>query len=88
MTTENTRKDSHLLTVLREGVSVIQMIFYRQIRNELAVRNPEQDGAYLSMLAGALIGEIFGTPNPEERFVLFRKENKAAIEQEPDATIQ
>ena len=82
MTEENPQRESHLLKVLREGVSLIQMILFRQIRNELARSYPERDGGYISMLAGALIGEIFNSPNPDERFVLFRKENKAMLEQE------
>lgn len=82
MTDEATEKQSQLLAVLREGVSVVQMILYKEVRARLASNHPDRDQGTIAMLAGALVNEVFGTPNPEERFVAFRHEHHAQIEQE------
>ena len=73
---------SQLIPVLREGLSVIQMVVFKELRAGLALKLPAGEPAFISMLAGAVTNEIFGTPNPEPRFVQFRRDNWGAIEQE------
>lgn len=75
-------KQSRLLTSLREGIAVVQMIFFKELRGVLAQNYPTKDATQLSMLTGAIVNEVFGTPNTEERFVTFRKEYWGTIEQE------
>ncbi len=43
---------------------------------------PDLDQPQLAKLAGAITNEVFGTQNPEEKFVRFCKENWGKIEQE------
>lgn len=76
------QKSSRLISVLREGVGVIQMIFFKELRDSIQKRNPNMESQYLSMLTGAITNEIFGTRNPEDRFVEFFKKNRGTIEQE------
>ncbi len=78
-TTENT---SQLVPVLREGLSIIQMIVFKEMRAGLAGKYPELAAGDLSMLAGAIVSEVFGNPNPEEKFRQFRKDHWGIIEQE------
>lgn len=82
MTNESPEKQSQLIAVLREGVSVVQMIFFKEVRAGLSHKFPEKDVSFLSMLAGAIVNDIFGTANPEEKFVTFHKQNRGLIEQE------
>lgn len=82
MTTDTTQHTSQLLAVLREAVGIVQMVLFKELRLHLAKKMPDQDGARLSLLAGSITNEVFGTRNPEEKFVLFRQENRAVIEQE------
>jgi hypothetical protein len=82
MNSETPEKQSQLIASLREGVSVVQMIFFKELRTELGNRYSDRGAAFCSMLSGAVVNEVFGTPNPEERFVTFRAENNALIEQE------
>ena len=82
MSTETPEKQSQLLAVLREGVSVVQMILFKQVRTGLTEKYPDRDTAFLSMLCGAIVSDIFGAVNPEEKFVLFRSHNRGLIEQE------
>ena len=63
-------------------MGLVQMILFKELRAIMGEKNPEEDAISLSMLAGAITSELFGTQNPEEKFVLFREENMTVIEQE------
>ena len=82
MTQENPETNSQLIPVLREGLSVVQMIVFKEIRASLTDKYPGFTPGDLSMLAGAIVSELFGSPNPGEKFVHFRKKNWGIIEQE------
>lgn len=75
-------KQSRLITSLREGVAVVQMIFFKQLRIQLTESHPTFDQKQISMLTGSIINEVFGTPNNEPHFIAFRKEHWAVIEQD------
>ncbi|KJR97305.1 MAG: hypothetical protein VR65_25650 [Desulfobulbaceae bacterium BRH_c16a] len=82
MKTETNEQKPQLLAVLREAVGIVQMILFKEIRNNLAKKRPGFDSVHLSMLAGSITNEVFGTRNPEEKFARFRTEHRADIEQE------
>lgn len=82
MKTETPQQKSQLLAVLREAVGIVQMVLFKELRTSLAKKMPDLGGAQLSLLAGSITNEIFGTQNHEERFVRFRLDNWATIEQE------
>ncbi len=76
-----THNKSQLLAILREGVGLVQMILFKELRAFLGRKQEGEDRLYVSMLAGAITNELFGTQNPEQKFQLFREENRALIEQ-------
>ena len=76
------QKNSQLLTILQEGVGLVQMILFKELRSLLGKKYAQRDIVYLSMLAGAITNELFGTQNQEEKFQIFRQDNLALIEQE------
>ena len=78
----DTHNKSQLLTILHEGVGLVQMILFKELRTLLGKKHAGKDIIYLSMLAGAITNELFGSQNPEEKFQIFRQENGALIEQE------
>ncbi len=82
MKTETAEKKSQLVRSLREGVSLVQMVLYKEVRTKLMSKRPDLDRMHLTMLAGAITNEVFGTQNPQEKFVRFRQENWGTIEQE------
>lgn len=82
METKATEKKSQLIQSLREGVSIVQMVLFKELRTNLMNNRPDLDKAKLAMLAGSITNEVFGTQNPEEKFVRFCKENWGIIEQE------
>ena len=78
--TEN--KDSRLLPILREGVAVIQMIFFKEFKSVIIKKHPDLDTTSQTMLAGAITNELFGAQNTEEKFQIFRNKHQGTIEQE------
>lgn len=82
MSENNQEKSSQLIPVLREGVGLVQMLLYKQIREHLQEQSGNTPPADLALLAGTITNEVFGTPNMEARFQHFRKENRGTIEQE------
>jgi len=82
MTEEKTLQKSELIVVLREGVSVVQMVLFKELRILFAEKHQDKDITYRSMLAGAIINKLFGMENPEEKFQEFNTKNRGVIEQE------
>jgi hypothetical protein len=82
MNTEPTHKNSQLLAALREAVGVVQMVLFKEIRARIAKKKPHAEPSNISGLAGAITNEVFGTQNPDSKFVRFRAENLGKIEQE------
>lgn len=77
-----TENRSRLIGALREGVGLVQMVFFKEIRALLKKNHLDMDDEKQLMLAGAITNELFGTPNPEPRFVAFRQEHQSIIEKE------
>jgi len=71
-----------LIPLLREGIHVIKMVLFKTLRNGLAERHPRRERIFVNQLAGAVINELFGTPNREEPFLSFGIANRALIETE------
>lgn len=80
--TEELQKNSQLVASLREGVAVVQMVLYKNIREHITTHYPNRPSKEQAMLTGTIINEIFGSPNPEPHFVTFKKENWSIVEQE------
>jgi len=82
MTAETPEKKSQLITSLREGVAVVQMVLFKEIKAGLTKKLPLKTRTFLSMLAGSITNEVFGSQNPGEKFMTFKQENRGQIEQE------
>ena len=82
MSEQPNEKQSRLIGVLQEGVSLVQMVFYKEVKDLLVKHHPEKDIKTLLMLAGAMTNELFGTPNPDPKFIAFRQEHRDLIEDE------
>jgi hypothetical protein len=71
-----------LIPSLREGIDLIKVIFYKELKAVLLAKYPLQGAAYAGMLAGAMLNELFHAPNPEEKFRTFAAENRERITRE------
>ncbi len=74
--------ESKLIPIMREGVEVIKMIFFKQVKEYLLADDPDGDIAYYGRLAGGVINTLFGTENPAEPFASFAEANKDRITRE------
>lgn len=67
---------------MREGVDVIKMIFFKKLKTYLSDKYPDREALYINKLSGAIMNDLFGTPNPEEPFASFARENESLIRKE------
>lgn len=74
--------ESKIVPVLREGIHVIKMVLYQVLKEGLADRDASLDDDQASKLAGAVVNEMFGTPNREEPFLSFARDNRSSIRAE------
>lgn len=76
------QEEGRLTPIMREGVEIIKMIFYKRLRAKLSETYAHRDEAYIGRLTGAIINELFGTPNHQEPYATFVDENLYFIQQE------
>ncbi|MCK5324195.1 MAG: hypothetical protein KAJ45_08605, partial [Desulfobulbaceae bacterium] len=74
--------DRKFIPSLREGVDMVKMIFFKDLKNYLQGKFKEKEPAYCGMLAGAMMNKLFGTLNHDEKFKSFTHENSERIRQE------
>jgi len=76
------KMENRLIPLLREGIHIIKMVLFKNIRDGLAKRYPHQERIFINQLTGAMINELFSTPNHEEPFLSFAITNKPLIKEE------
>lgn len=74
--------ESKLIPILREGVEIVKMISFKKLKEMLAKKYPDQENAFITKLAGALINAIFGAPTQEEPFAVFARNHANLIAHE------
>lgn len=67
--------ESKLLPIMREGIDIIKMLFFKKLKEKLSEKYILKDASYVSKLAGAIVNNLFGTPNTQEPFATFVEEN-------------
>ncbi len=77
----STKKDSNsrLVPILRDGVAVVLMVFFKQCKVLIVKKYPNRDATAHTMLAAAITNEVFGSHNTDEKFQTFRKNNQEII---------
>ncbi len=73
--------EREFIPALREGIEIVKMILFMKIRDKAEADYPGEDRGYYGMLAGATVNHLFGTPNPEERFMTFARENQGRVDE-------
>jgi hypothetical protein len=69
-----------LVPTLREGIHVIKMVLYRELKSVLISRHREMGPTHAKHLTGAVVNELFGVTHPESAMGTFAKENQNAVE--------
>ncbi len=76
------QQGGQLSAALSQGISVVQMVVYKKVRDGLRSKYAAQSPDFQAMLAGAITNELFGFVNEEARFVHFKEANTGVLEQE------
>lgn len=76
------RLENRLIPILRDGIHIIKMVLFKTVRDSLAARYPRQERVFINQLTGAMVNELFCTPNQEEHFLSFAVTNRPLIEEE------
>ncbi|MCD6485742.1 MAG: hypothetical protein J7K35_00215 [Syntrophobacterales bacterium] len=71
--------ESKLLPILRQGVAIIKMVFFKRLKKHLIGQNPDREAAFINTLTGAVVNDIFSTSGTEEPFASFVRENRNLI---------
>ena len=74
--------ESKLVPIMREGVVIIKMELFRQLKARLSTKYNSREPSYIGKLSGAVINELFATPNDEKSFARFAKQNRTQIKEE------
>jgi len=74
--------ESRLVPIMREGVDVIKMIFFGRLQAYLNSKYPDRNRQTINQLAGAIINDLFATPNLQEPFAGFVEQNRDCIVEE------
>lgn len=71
--------ENKLIPIMREGVDITKMVFYKQLKDHLSATHISDDTTYCSRLAGAVLNNLFGVLNREEPFASFAESNREII---------
>jgi len=73
--------ESKLIPILREGIEIVKVIFFKDLRDHLCHRQPGLANDFALRLTAAVVNNVFGVHNPEAAFVEFVQSNRPAIDQ-------
>ncbi|MEJ2033218.1 MAG: hypothetical protein P8Y63_09305 [Deltaproteobacteria bacterium] len=74
--------ESKLIPIMREGVEIVKMIVYKELRDSFAGRFSGQPPTMAARLAGAVLNELFGPSSSQAEFAAFVEENRSRIAEE------
>ena len=74
--------DNKVIPVMREAVTTVQMILFKVLREKVHDRYDDQNEAYHTQLAGAVINNLFGTQAMDEGIREFATANRELVERE------
>jgi len=78
---EPERFESRLVPILREGVDIVKLIFFKELRDHVARLYPERPQRFRNTMAGAVINAYFGIENPDPDFQAFVRRERESIGQ-------
>lgn len=70
----------NLVPVLREGVEIIKMVFFKRLKDYVATSGTGRDATDAIRLSAAVVNRVFGTPNPEEPHRSYAEANAERIQ--------
>jgi len=72
--------EPQIVPTLRQGVDIIKMVLFRELKPLLQARYKQQEPSYANRLTGAVINYLFGLSLVGEAVEDFSKKNQKALE--------
>ncbi|MBI9076425.1 MAG: hypothetical protein JEZ02_13550 [Desulfatibacillum sp.] len=73
--------DNKLIPVLTEAVGVVKIALFKTLKKHFSGHYPDWEEAFAAMLAGAIINDLFCTPNLDPQYVEFVRSHRPVIAQ-------
>ena len=73
--------EPQIVPTLREGIDVIKMVLFRELKRVLAEKYPQKKSVYLNQLAGAVVNDLFGVSIVDEATDTFNRSHPEAVQQ-------
>ncbi len=73
--------ESKLIPILREGIEIVKVIFFKELRDHLRHRRVGWDRHLVTQVTAAVVNRVFGVQNQEAAFVAFEQDNRQAIDE-------
>lgn len=74
--------DNRVIPAMREGVALVQMILFRELKEKLQEKYADWDRDEYKRLIGSIVNDIFGTPAQDADSVKFARHHMETIEEE------
>jgi len=58
--------EPQLVPALREGIDIIKMVLFRELKGVLIYRHQSKDSVYINQLTGAVVNDLFGVSFMDE----------------------
>jgi len=71
--------EPQLVPTLREGIDVIKMVLYRELKSLLISRHRHRGPDYVNHLTGAVVNDLFGITHPGAAAETFSRTNRDAV---------
>ncbi len=80
---ENTPEISNkIMPVMREAITMVQMILYKKLAEDIGGRRSGLDSDQQRYLAGSVVNNLFGTEPLDEMVAVYARENREVVEEE------
>ena len=73
--------ENKLTPILREGIEIVKVIFFKELRDHLRQRRSEWEDDFVLHVTAAVINGVFGVQNQEATFFEFIETNQGAIDE-------
>lgn len=71
--------ESKLVLILREGIEIVKVIFFKELRDHLRQQRPDRQGEWIKAVAAAVVNTVFGVENQAAEVVAFGQANRDDI---------
>lgn len=71
--------EGKLVPILREGIEIVKVVFFKELRDLLRRRQAGWDNKYVVRVTAAVVNDLFGVRNEESVFMEFVERNRQAI---------